>query len=1439
MRPVNDLLDAGLNEYERKLNVRVIDRLRRDFRTHQRDRLADGVYRNMSFQTERFAKPPNSEDLGADETSASETAATRELYEFVKTTVRAELDRLRTLIRLNDEFQTAYSRVESTDDQHRLILEFARNLGATPRQLQEDDAALRRWFDRDAVTERFVRRRSETEQQIAFCIERLGAAAAQLLQAYPLRESVDSLWRRLEIETVCQQLLNQEVDERVHLACLRGLTHAVGGLNATEIRRTVSQQTIDFVSRAATDPSQPIWVQCESLSLLRWVSPETFRDVLTWRLMQPEAGDDMFVRRRAIRLLGSLVSSTPSLLPLARAAREDASPFVRQAVVEICLDLPPDAAAETMQVLACDDSVAQVRAAMLVEAIRTADREELHHAFLKILSDALDNDRDPFVLRAALHAASEWFANVVARKQTSAENQPAVGRFRELVLPAIRRLRESSDLVPVRRYAAQSYEQIWLASDPHASQLATELRKRIDGLRIGKRRRMPKSIFRGFDETTIGRVLSVLTQDDFGLDLERSWHGNYITRGPRMAFRLWRFLLEFRTPSPDKRQAFNHTIGRVSYASVRAPSGILAELSETKVPGEPLFQASEGGWKPYLPLVDDAISSLNQVGTVRPVRFYSSEGVTEMTPPRWSVQRLWAYICLTLRFTHYARLRNWAEDSQWQPAKYLEELGKLGFAIEFTPHKDDDCQPAAADSSVAQFFPCLMAIAAGSWFGEFGESFSKYASYFTSVYENSLPQLLVFILAFLFFFFSKHLLSNLTLRRARRSIPLSIGGWGTRGKSGTERLKAALLNALGYGIFSKSSGCEAMFLYAPTFGKLREFHLYRPYDKATIWEHRNVLLLASRLRSHLFIWECMGLTPSYVDVLSRQWTRDDLATITNTFPDHEDLQGPAGINVAEVIAGFVPHDSTVFTTEQSMRPVLVESARKVNARLKGVGWLESGLLTHDVLDRFPYTEHPDNIALVLAMAEELGSDHDFALKEMADRMVADLGVLKTSPPARMRTRTLEFTNGMSANERHGCLGNWQRLGFETQDHIAEPNVWVTTVVNNRADRIARSNVFARILVHDISADRHVLIGNNLKGLQRYIRDAWQEFTADLSLWNDGGNKQQALVQLDSMAKRFRQYTDSTQIQSVLWAMLAVLEKQMEGPMAEQIADELSKLWNDPNRLSEELARQGLAESLTTAIIAQLDTVVCGYREYSEIAQRIYDSSATQQPSIDADFKELLWNWFERKLVVVEDYYATGEQIIDRLCNETPPGFRNRIIGIQNIKGTGLDFVYRWQAWEHCHAAAEKLNSDDAVTAQHGLRELAELQDFGLLSEEFLQTVLTDSQESPIARSESGRATLEAIETKLQLSIAKINNSLQGTKTTRNSRLDTVLAWIEQFADVTDAVRRRKQANQIYRDLANEHISQEQAALQLRAITKRQKGGWLAKAFHAKRKTDAA
>ncbi|MDX8406061.1 MAG: hypothetical protein R8K50_07910, partial [Mariprofundus sp.] len=665
-----------------------------------------------------------------------------------------------------------------------------------------------------------------------------------------------------------------------------------------------------------------------------------------------------------------------------------------------------------------------------------------------------------------------------------------------------------------------------------------------------------------------------------------------------------------------------------------------------------------------------------------------------------------------------------------------------------------------------------------------------------------------------------HLYVNRRMRKTRESLPLVIGGWGTRGKSGTERIKAAMLNALGYGLVSKTTGCEAMFLYADPYGKMREMFLFRPYEKATIWEQFDVMHHAKDLHADIFLWECMALTPAYVRILQQHWVRDDLSTITNTFPDHEDLQGPAGINIPEVMINFIPRQATLITTEELMLPILREAAGHMGTRVEPVGWLEAGLLTPDVLERFPYDEHPHNIALVMRMGEELGIAPDFALKEMADRVVPDLGVLKTYPEATLNGRRLLFINGMSANERFGCLSNWQRMGFDRQDADAEPGAWLSVVVNNRADRVARSRVFAAMLVNDIAVDRYILIGSNLAGFHGYIEEAWQSFAATLTLWPEGGeqNKISPLQLLQGFCNRFRVVISEQGVRQRLTAML-------QGVGVVQ-SDAFVALWQQPELLLEKLTEAGLQE-YATDIVAVVQQMNKELSEYQSFAEHLANSSDHKQR--DQGLRELLYNWFERRLILVHDFHATGDAIVDTICRATPPGFLNRVMGIQNIKGTGLDFIYRWQAWDTCFQACAKLRSTTPVLMEQGLRELAAFQEFGLLCEQHVHQTIEQARASTAMQSERFQAELTVIESQMEMALVNVRGKLNIVQ--HSGWMTKLLDAVEAFLDAGDAVTRRKTANQIYRDLIDERISVERAVVELQLLNKRQKGGWLMSNLH--------
>jgi dGTP triphosphohydrolase len=168
------------------------------------------------------------------------------------------------------------------------------------------------------------------------------------------------------------------------------------------------------------------------------------------------------------------------------------------------------------------------------------------------------------------------------------------------------------------------------------------------------------------------------------------------------------------------------------------------------------------------------------------------------------------------------------------------------------------------------------------------------------------------------------------------------------------------------------------------------------------------------------------------------------------------------------------------------------------------------------------------------------------------------------------------------------------------------------------------------------------------------------------------------------------------------------------------------------------------------------------------------------------------------------------------------------MGIQNIKGTGLDFVYRWQAWEACQKACTQLRSDETAVAERGLRAIVAFQDYGVLCEEYVKESVALAKRSPLAQRENVQNDLALVLSTLETAMHKVRERLSAVSQSTGGRWDKAIETLEKFLDAGDAVKRRKKANQIYRDMISERISHERAVLELQYLTKRQKGGWLFK-----------
>lgn len=1095
--------------------------------------------------------------------------------------------------------------------------------------------------------------------------------------------------------------------------------------------------------------------------------------------------DDFLIRQQIVVLMTRHGPADPGLLTL---ALRDPSEHVRLAVARAALTLSADLRLKFLSGLAVDPS-ARVRASCADALGRLVPSA----AEVSLLA-TLRADRAAVVARVAEEELAGWVERRALGPQQLKGDAPAP--------------RDWAGLEARARLVALGDEGFVALNEQAGSALAA--------LSEGERCTVQVAA----DAESFGRLLSFHARDGFGLYATAVKGGYRVWRGARFARRLWRLGHELSKPSPYKRQDQLHSVGRVFEGELRAHSPLLAESTPT-IPGEPVEANTVVGWGSFLPTVDDLLS----VGVVspRPVVLFTAAGSTTVTAPSTFAARVKAQLFLGRHYARLAELRRSAlSPSDPKVAqRYVSQLRALGFAVQHRAPSGAGELPAG----ILQPFGAAMMML------PFHDGVNDLLSYLLSPTDNSLPELGVAVGALGLGLLASNLVRREQIRAARRQVPLVIGGWGTRGKSGTERLKAAMLGAQGVSLLAKTTGCEAMFIHQAPGVAPCEIFIHRSYDKATIWEQRDLIELAGALRSDAFLWECMALSPPLVRVLQRDWMRDDYSTLTNAYPDHEDIQGPAGHDVARVISQFIRPGGVVLTSEEQMLPLLRAEARVVGARLTEVGSRDELFIGEDLLARFPYQEHPRNIALVRRLAAELGLDPDLATADMADHIVPDLGVLKTYPTSNHRGRALTFVNGMSANERTGFLSNWRRTGFDAAR--TESAQWVVTVVNNRQDRVARSTVFADILVRDAAADRHVLIGTNLSGLRGYVRESLERWLDENPLVRPEDREVElgalALERVAAMARQLRVGACTAEAigselvalgvaidRAVLEAWIGVVRAQVE---RHAVAGEFQALTLALTRgraaaapalaLVNEEARQFAARSVARRALIHALAHRCGQGATAEARQRLV---ALQ--------RQLHVELLEEMIVSVEDSGSSGDQVIDQLALACPPGAEVRVMGIQNIKGTGLDFVYRFVRLDEVAVLLRRIEEAGADEAIELCAQLSARVDYGMLDAAMAAAALGEL-------AQRGEGDVEEAAGRLGARLGALAADKRVAAGLRQSANKS--GWrrlVGRALDPLDAIRRRRRADEVIRALAAGLISHPRAAAEMRAIGAREKGGWL-------------
>ena len=161
------------------------------------------------------------------------------------------------------------------------------------------------------------------------------------------------------------------------------------------------------------------------------------------------------------------------------------------------------------------------------------------------------------------------------------------------------------------------------------------------------------------------------------------------------------------------------------------------------------------------------------------------------------------------------------------------------------------------------------------------------------------------------------------------------------------------------------------------------------------------------------------------------------------------------------------------------------------------------------------------------------------------------------------------------------------------------------------------------------------------------------------------------------------------------------------------------------------------------------------------------------------------------------------------------------MGLQNIKGTGLDFVYRWVSIDAVERMLALVASETAAERTEGLRLLAMHGDFGLLDAQRAVTCLEAL--GPGDRGAPDVAHAALLE-RLRALVAEKERALREQK--RGTAGDAVRRAIGKTLDYIDSMRRQGMATRVIDDLVRGRISHAGAASRMRAIVARQKGAWM-------------
>lgn len=323
-----------------------------------------------------------------------------------------------------------------------------------------------------------------------------------------------------------------------------------------------------------------------------------------------------------------------------------------------------------------------------------------------------------------------------------------------------------------------------------------------------------------------------------------------------------------------------------------------------------------------------------------------------------------------------------------------------------------------------------------------------------------------------------------------KKIPLRININGIRGKSTITRMAYSVLREDHYRVIGKMTGTDARMMYWFT---QKEYDVIRKPQGANIGEQRDIIRKVVKQKANALVNECMAVNPDYQITFQKDLVKANIGVIVNVMEDHMDVLGPTLKDVAQAFTATIPYNGKLVVMKDEYTDFFAKEAKKRNSEIIVV---DKDEIPESYLRKFDYLVFPDNVAIVLGIAEAVGVDYETALQGMLNAP-ADPGAVRIKYFYANNTQNV-FVNAFAANEPKSTKAILNKV--ESYNYLYKKKI---IILNCRSDRIDRTQLFVENFLEDVDYDVLICTGKSTQMVsnlmqkmpdKKYLNYEGQEFS---------------------------------------------------------------------------------------------------------------------------------------------------------------------------------------------------------------------------------------------------------------------------------------------------------------------------------------------------------